>query len=454
MAKTNIAPGKTESFYKSYFSMTLVIALQNLVVYSVSLADNVMLGRYNELALSGVALCNQIQYFLQMTVMGIGAAMVVLASQYWGKKDTQSIQKIIAVGFWVAVLVSVLLWCAAFFFPRWCLGLLTDDQEVIGEGVKYLKIICFTYVFFGMTNTLLAGLRSVETVRIGFFVSGSTLIINVCLNYLLIYGNFGAPRLGSQGAAIATLTSRVVEFGIICFYLKVVDRKIRFQFRSLLHLDRVILRKFVRVGAPAIGGDSMWGIAQGAQTAIIGRLGASAIVASSIATTILQILTVIIHGSANATGVVTGKWIGAGKIEELKRYVKRLQFVFLGLGLVTGTVLFLVKDFILGFYAITPETKLMAEHFILILCVTTVGTGYQLNVLTGFVRGGGDTSFVLINDSIFMWLIVLPASALAAFVFHAPPEIVFLCLKSDQILKSFVALVKVNRWKWIRVLTQ
>ena len=454
MEKTSNAPGKTESFYKSYFSMTMVIALQNLVVYSVSLADNVMLGQYNELALSGVALCNQIQYFLQMTVMGIGAAMVVLASQYWGKKDTQSIQKIIAVGFWVAVLVSVLLWCAAFFFPRWCLGLLTDDQEVIGEGVKYLKVICFSNVFFGMTNTLLAGLRSVETVRIGFFVAGSTLIINVCLNYLLIYGNLGAPRLGSQGAAIATLTSRVIEFGIICFYLKAVDRKIRFQFRSLLHLDRVILKKFVRVGAPAIGGDSMWGIAQGAQTAIIGRLGASAIAANSIATTVIQVLTVIIHGSANATGVMTGKWIGAGKIEELKRYVKRLQFVFLGLGLVTGTVLFLVKDFILGFYAITPETKLMAEHFILILCVTTVGTGYQLNVLTGFVRGGGDTSFVLINDSIFMWLIVLPASALAAFVFHASPEIVFLCLKSDQILKSFVALVKVNRWKWIRVLTQ
>ena len=231
MTKSNVVSGKNQSFYKSYFSMTLVIALQNLVVYSVSLADNVMLGGYSELALSGVALCNQIQYFLQMTVMGIGAAMVVLASQFWGKKDTQSVQKIIAVGFWVAVAVSMLLWCAAFFFPHGCLGLLTDDQEVIGEGVKYLKIICFTYVFFGMTNTLLAGLRSVETVRIGFLVSGSTLVINVCLNYLLIYGNFGAPRLGSQGAAIATLTSRIVEFGIICFYLKAVDRKIRFQFQ-------------------------------------------------------------------------------------------------------------------------------------------------------------------------------------------------------------------------------
>ena len=145
MTKSNVVSGKNQSFYKSYFSMTLVIALQNLVVYSVSLADNVMLGGYSELALSGVALCNQIQYFLQMTVMGIGAAMVVLASQFWGKKDTQSVQKIIAVGFWVAVAVSMLLWCAAFFFPHGCLGLLTDDQEVIGEGVKYLKIICLRF---------------------------------------------------------------------------------------------------------------------------------------------------------------------------------------------------------------------------------------------------------------------------------------------------------------------
>ena len=148
--------------------MTLVIALQNLVVYSVSLADNVCCG-YSELALSGVALCNQIQYFLQMTVMGIGAAMVVLASQFWGKKDTQSVQKIIAVGFWVAVAVSMLLWCAAFFFlsARGAWAFLTDDQEVIGEGVKYLKSFALL-TFFVMTNTLLAGLRSVETVRIGF----------------------------------------------------------------------------------------------------------------------------------------------------------------------------------------------------------------------------------------------------------------------------------------------
>ena len=191
-----------------------------------------------------------------------------------------------------------------------------------------------------------------------------------------------------------------MEFGIICFYLKAVDRKIRFQFRSLFRLDREILKKFLRVGSPVIGGDAMWGIAQGAQTAIIGRLGASAIAANSISTTVIQVLTVIIHGSANATGVMTGKWIGAGKIEELKRYAKRLQLVFLALGLVTGVTLYLVKDFILGFYAITPETKTMAVHFIIILCITTVGTGYQLNVLTGFVRGGGDTTFRCVSETV------------------------------------------------------
>ena len=176
------------------------------------------------------------------------------------------------------------------------------------------------------------------------------MVINVCLNYLLIYGNFGAPRLGSQGAAIATLTSRIVEFGIICFYLKAVDRKIRFQFRSLFRLDREILKKKVPPGRLSCDwGRRHVGNRPGRPNRYYRQAGRVAIAANSISTTVIQVLTVIIHGSANATGVMTGKWIGAGKIEELKRYAKRLQLVFLALGLVTGVTLYLVKDFILAF---------------------------------------------------------------------------------------------------------
>ena len=441
------------AFFKRFFGLTFTIALQNLIVFSVNLADNLMLGSFKEYALSGVALANQIQFLLQMMVMGIGEGMIVLTSQYWGKKDMEPIRRVIAIAVRLGIAVAVLMGLVMFFFPTQVLGLLANDDRVIAEGAKYVKIICFTYLFFAMTNVLLAALRSVETVKIAFLVSASTLVINVCLNYILIYGHFGAPRLGVAGAAIATLTARIVEFFILLFYIKFRDKKICLRFHDLLKIDYDLLRRFFRVGFPVLLSNTIWGIAQAVQTSILGHLGGPSIAANSIASTVFQIITVISYGSASASAVLTGKTIGEGKPEKIRSYAGTLQWIYLGIGLCTGLVLFCFKDFIIGFYAISPETKVLATQFMTVLSVTVVGTAYQVAVLTGLVRGGGDTKFVLYNDSIFMWLIVIPASLLAAYLFKLPPVVVFCCLKCDQILKCFVAVVKVNKGNWIRRLT-
>lgn len=445
---------KDSRFYRSFFRLTGMIALQNILTFSVNLADNVMLGAYSETALAGSALVNQIQFLLQMIVMGVGEGIVVLSSQYWGRRETAPIRRIQNIGMRIAVGASLVLWALVFFLPGGCLGLLTDDRAVIAEGTKYLQIICFSYVFFAMTNILLASLRSVETVKISFLVSGSTLLINCCLNYLLIFGSFGAPELGIRGAAIATLVSRVVEFLIMVLYTQLADKKLRTRSRDFRKIDGALLRDYLRVGLPVILSNTMWGLAMAIQTAILGHMGQATIAANSIATTVFQILTVVSYGAASASAVIVGKTIGEGRLEDVKAYSKTLQILYLCIGVGTGLLLFACRDVILSFYQISGETRALAAQFITVLCVTVVGTSYQVAVLTGIVRGGGDTTFVLINDFIFMWLIVLPSAALSAFAFHLSPLIVFICLKSDQILKCFVAVVKVNRGHWIRRLTR
>lgn len=445
---------KERRFYRSFFSLTGMIAVQNLLTFSVNLADNLMLGAYSETALAGSALVNQIQFLLQMIVMGVGEGIVVLSSQYWGKGDVPAIRRVQNIGMRIAVGAALILWALVFFFPRGCLGLLTNEQPVIGEAVKYLQIICFSYVFFAMTNILLATLRSVETVKISFVVSGSTLVINCCLNTLLIFGTFGAPRLGIQGAAIATLISRIVEFLIMVAYTAFADKKLRTRLRDFRRMDGVLFRDYLRVGLPVILSNTMWGLAQAIQTSILGHMGQATIAANSIATTIFQIISVVTYGAASASSVIVGKTIGENRLDDAKAYAKTLQVLYLGIGAGTGLLLFFAKDFILGFYSITADTRELASLFITVLSVTVVGTSYQVAVLTGIVRGGGDTSFVLVNDFIFMWLIVLPSAALAAFALRLPPLIVFICLKSDQILKCFVAVVKVNFFPWIRRLTR
>lgn len=445
---------RDKSFYRSFFTLTGLMALQNVITCSVSLADNVMLGAYSESALSGVALANQIQFLLQMLIMGVGDAVVVLASQYWGKEDTESIRKLTNVAFRIGALIGLVFWFVIFFFPSPCLRLFTDDEVVIAQGAEYLKVICFSYLFFSMTNVLLACLKSVETVKIGFVVSFSTLCINVCLNYLLIYGHFGRPGLGAQGAAIATLTSRVIEFLIVLAYLKRFDQKICLSLSDFRRIDWILAKDYLKTGLPVVGASGIWGLAMAVQVSILGHLGAMSIAANSVTATIFQILTVVIYGAAGAASVLTGKTIGEGRSYMIREYTKTFQILFLIIGVFTGLGLYLIKDVILSFYAISGETKELASQFITVLSVTVVGTAYQCPCLTGVVRGGGDTKFVLYNDSIFMWGIVLPFSAMAAFWWKLPPTIVFLFLKSDQILKCFVAAVKVNRYTWIRELTR
>lgn len=223
---------------------------------------------------------------------------------------------------------------------------------------------------------------------------------------------------------------------------------------DFLSFDRELFSDYIRVGAFVIMSNMLWGVAMAVQAAILGHLGSVAIAANSIAATVFQVLTVVTYGSASAAAVITGRTVGEGDIPHVKEYACTMQLLFLGIGVLTGLGLFLVKEPILDFYSISAQTRDMAGDFINVLCITVVGTAYQCASLTGIVRGGGDTKFVFINDSIFMWLLVLPLSALAAFVLNWSPLAVFWILKSDQIAKCLVALPKVNRFRWIRQLTR
>lgn len=442
---------KEKYFYKTFFNLTLAIALQNVIVFGVNLADNIMIGAYSETAMSGIALVNQIQFLLQMMINGVAEGVVVLASRAWGRKDMDEIKKVSSIGMLVGCSISLILMAIINLFPHWTLSLLTNETEIIEVGVRYMHIVSISYVFFAITSILLASLRSIETVKIGYAVNIAALVFNIGLNYLLIFGNFGFPELGAEGAAIATLISRIVETVVIVIYLKFFDKKIRLKLKSFFYYEKKLFVQFIKVGMPIIASGTSWGIAMGVQTSILGHMGGAAIAANSIATTVFQVITVVSNSSASGASVLIGKTIGEGKVDVVKNYAKTLQILFLGIGAVTGIILFVFKDIVINFYSVSEETRILALQFMTILSITSVGTSYQMPCLCGIVRGGGDTKFVLYNDIIFMWGLVLPSAFTAAYILNMSPVIVFICLKADQILKCSVAVVKVNRYKWIKI---
>ncbi len=440
-----------KSFYKSFITMTLVIAMQNAIVFGVNLADSIMLGVYSEASLSGVFLVNQIQFMLQMLVNGVGEAMLIFSSRSWGENNVPGIHKYTNLGMRFALLFSCFLFAVCFIFPEGVLRIFSDSEAFVGEGTKYLRIVCFTYPIFAITNILIYMLRSVETTKIGFYVSLFALFFNVILNYVLIFGKFGFPELGVRGAAIATLVSRVAELVFAVFYSWKVDKKVKIKLRVFFEKTEFkLVKDFVRTGFPVFLSGAAWGVAMSVQTAILGHMGDTAVSANSIATTLFQIVTVFTYGSASASAVVIGKARGEGKKDKMKPYAQSMQIMFLIIGLITGLLIFVLKEPIVSLYDVTAESASMALSFLTILSVTSVGTSYQMPVLTGIVRAGGETDFVFKNDFIFMWLIVIPASLVCGFFLNLSPIVVFICLKSDQILKCAVAAIKVNRYKWIK----
>ena len=445
---------RDKQFYKTFFVLTLFISLQQLITFSVNLADNLMLGAYSETALSGAALVNQIQYLLQTIVSGFSSGVVVLGAQYWGKKDIQPIKRIFSMGFKFSALVGVVFFLITALSPAGVLGLLTNDAAVIEQGVIYLSIMSFTYILFAISNAIIMSLRSVETTMIGPIVSLVTLGINATLNYCLIFGNFGFPEIGILGAAAATCTSRVAELVIVLIYLFAVDKKLRLKLKDLLRPDFFYFKDYILVTLPIVGSSGFWGLAMVAQTAILGHMSAAAIAANSVAGTVFQIASVIAICSANSSSVVMGKTIGEGKLDKVRPYSRTLQTLFVIIGVASGVVLFLLKDLILGFYTLTPETRALSNSFILVLCVTLVGSAYEFPVSAGIIQGGGDTKYAFLVDTLFMWCFTIPFSALSAFVWNFPPLITFMFLKSDQLLKCIPNAIKCNRYKWVKELTR
>lgn len=445
---------KDKGFFKNFFSLYVMIVLQNVIVLGVNLADNIMVGAYNEISLSGVSAVNQVQFVFQQITMGLSDALVVNASQYWGQKRTSPIKSLAVGALIIGSSVGLILFLAASFFPRQMVGIFTPSEAIIDEGVKYLSIIKYTYLVFAVTNLLLALLRAVETVKVSFYISIVTFVVNCSINYLLIGGNLGAPEMGVHGAAIGTLTARIIELCIVICYLAFADKKLKLRLRELLHPEKPYFTDYFKRCGYFITVAAMFGVSTALQTVILGHLNDAAIAANSVASTLFQVLKVASVGAASATAVIIGKTIGKGETQKLKGYVNTLQLMFVGIGLVTSALLFILRFPILSLYDLEPATKLMAEQFILVLCVTCIGTSYQMPVNIGIIRGGGDSRFVFINDLISIWGIVLPVSFLAAFVWELDPYIIVFLLNADQIFKCGAAFIRCNSYKWIKKLTR
>ena len=443
-----------KEFYKMVISMVIPIALQNLINGGVQAADVLMLGKVSETVLSASSLGGQISYIMTLIFFGITSGATVLTAQYWGKQDVTAIEKILGIALKAAIVVSVVFVIAAITVPEYLMRIYTSEPDVMAEGVKYLRIVCISYVLMAISMVYLNVMKSMERVVIATVCYGISFLTNVLINALLIFGIGPFPQMGIMGAAIGTVCARAVEVLIICIYAAGKEVPIRFRWRYFLHMDKILLKDFIVFSMPVVLNELMWGLGTSMNTAIMGHLGKSVVAANSVAQVVRQLVTVVSFGIASVAAIVIGKTIGQGEMKAAKVYGGYLIRLTVAVSLVGAGIVLLLRPVLISQMELTKQAQGYLSMMMYVMSYFVICQGYNTTMIVGIFRGGGDTKFGLIMDVSTMWGCSIIIGALAAFVWKLPITIVYMILLSDEVIKIPLSTWRYKQGKWLRNVTR
>ena len=443
-----------KSFYKNVFALVIPMAIQNLINVGVTATEVFMLGRVGEKVLSGASLAGQIQFIMMLIFFGITAGSTVLTAQYWGKRDIDTIERILGMGLTAGILVAAAFTVSAFFIPDTLMRIYTSDKAVVTEGVKYLRIVGFSYIFMAVTQVYLNIMRSIERVVVATAVYFVSLFVNIIINAVLIFGLFGAPRLEIVGAAVGTLCARITETALVLFYARYKNDIVKIRIRNLIHIDRILFFDYVRYAMPVVLNEMMWGLGSSCNTAIIGHLGSEAVAANSVAQVARQLAQVVVFGISNATAVWLGKTLGEKKTEHARAYAKRFIFLSLFLGVLGGGMILMSGPVVIRVLTLSRKSQAYLSFMFFVMSYFVAGQALNTTLVCGVFRSGGDTRFGLYMDVLTMWGCSILIGGVAAFIFHASVPVVYAILMSDEMIKIPICLWRYRKYKWLNDVTR
>ncbi len=444
---------REKQFYKTVLSISIPMMLQNLIGVAVGLADTLMLGRLGEVELTSAALSQRFFFIFMVMNFGLGGGATILISQYWGKQDVPKIRTIMGIMYKVSISLSIMFMVVSLIIPRQIISVFTTDIRVIDIGEQYLRILSMSYIFSSFSNCSMAGLRAIKTVRVSVVIYSISLLLNIFLNWILIFGNFGAPELGVVGAAIATVIARITESVLIIIFLKFFDKKMRLELDILKRADKYLRKDFGKIATPIVINEIIWSIGSSMTFIIIGRMGTEVVAANTMAEVLDRCMTVLVYGISGATSVIVGNSIGAKEYQRTKDASFTLLVCITVLGLISGVSVFIARPYIINFYVVTELTKRIAMDLMMMNAIILVFQAVS-NTLVGILRAGGDAKFVLANDIIVMWVVAIPLGFIAAFVWNLPVVLVCCLIRIDEFLTVICAGVRFLSFKWINNLTR
>ena len=448
-------------FYKRLVLLALPLMLQNLITTSLAFVDTFMVGLVGDAELSAVTAANAPIFLLQVIIFGLMSSLTVLVSQYWGRGDRDAINRTMGATLYTGVLLSGLAALLLFFYPTQVMSIVTNNADLVAIGAPYLKIVGVSYVFNAASSVYVSMQRSTENPLFGMLVFGASMLLNTFLNYVLIFGHLGAPRLGVIGAALATLTSRVIELLIVLVY-SLVNKRIPLEPGNIFLPGWDTFRVYLKNAAPILLNETMWGLGTTMMTVIMGHMLISAdmLAAFAIMGNIDKFTTVSCFGLAGASAVMVGKRIGEGadreEVYSLSACLLLVAF-FLGLFLAAALTIALPLFFIPLLYPLfsLSETAMSAAIWLCIAYIVTFPLkSYDISNITGILRAGGDAAMGSVIDLVPLWLFAVPLAAVLGVALNAPLPLVCFAIYSENFIKMPWGVVRLRSRKWIHDLTR
>lgn len=442
---------RDKSFYRMVLTLALPVVVQNMINIGVNIMDTWMLGSYGEIQLSGSSLANDFINIFQIFCMGMGGGAAVLTAQYWGRQDIDSLKRALAIMIRLSLGIALVFTVVTAAFPSWIMARYTPDAAVIEKGRIYFLMSVPTYLLMGISLTLTLILRSIRNVVVPLITSVICFGVNIFFNWMFIFGHLGAPEMQIAGAALGTLIARAVEAAIISGYVFHYEKKIGFRIRDLFRPCRDLIQSYMRYSIPVLLSDSMLAFGNTAVSIIIGHISPSFVAANAIIAPIVRLSTVFTQGLGQASSVLTGNALGAGKRE--KAYRQGVTFFALSIliGFFAAGVILMFSPFMILHYNITEQTAEIARHLMFAVSIMVIFQSTQSVLTKGVLRGGGDTLFLMIADVAFLWIASIPLGAIAGLVLHLEPFYIYILLKIDWAIKTFICAYRLKSRKWIRI---
>lgn len=432
----------------------LPLALQNLINVSVSTADVVMLGKVGETALSASSLAGQAYFVMTLIFFGLTSGATILVAQYWGKKDIETIELVLGMAMRIGFIIAAIFSAVVLLFPGAVMRLFTDEQIVITEGIKYLRIIGFSYIIAMIPLVYTNVIRGVEQVIISTIVYGTSLIVNIICNAIFIFGLLGCPAMGIRGAALGTLIARIVELIIVIIYDRRFNPVLKFKFSFLFKKSKELGHDFRVYALPVVFNELAWGCGIATITAIIGRLGQAAVAANSVMQVGRQMAMILSFGAAGATSILLGKTIGEGKTELAKEYGTRFLKMSIVLGAFGALAILIVMPIAGNFLNLSDQAREYLHYMTFVMSYFCFAQSINSTLIVGIFRAGGDSKIGLIIDICTLWCFSIATGFLAAFVFKLPVMVVYIFLVSDEVVKLPFAFKRYKSYKWLRNVTR